>query len=78
MKVMGVITMSVEKYFPTAAAESRNTFVAAFFAYILGLYPMSHESQKQLEAIKLAGIDYIVPDFPSMCYHGILLLLSEL
>jgi AcrR family transcriptional regulator len=78
MKVMGVITASVEKYFPAAAAENRNLFVTALFAYILGLYPMSHDSQKQLEAIKLARVDYVIPDFQTMCYQGILLLLSGL
>jgi AcrR family transcriptional regulator len=78
MKVLGTIAVSVDKYFPMATAENKAVFVSAFYAYILGLYPMSHPSQKQLEAIQRAGVDYVALDFQNMCYYGILLLLSDL
>lgn len=77
-KANDTLTASITKYFPAAAAEKKAIFVSAFSAYIFGLYPMSHPSQKQLEANKRAGIDDLEPDFQHMCYHGILLLLSDL
>jgi AcrR family transcriptional regulator len=78
MTVLGTIAASVDKYFPMAKAENKAIFVSALYAYILGAYPMSHLSPKQSEVIQWAGINYVVPDFKNMCYHGILLLLSDL
>lgn len=77
-KVQDTVAASLDKYFPAAAAEKKAICASAFYAYVFGLYPETHPSQKQLEAIELAGIDYLVPSFQHMCYHGILLLLSDL
>ncbi|BCN31075.1 TetR family transcriptional regulator [Anaeromicropila herbilytica] len=78
VKVMGAVSESVDKYFQSSTDTSRAEFVSAFFAYILGLYPMSHLTDKQRDAIKLSGINYVAPDFRTMCYRGILLLLTNL
>jgi AcrR family transcriptional regulator len=78
MKVFDIVMASLDKYFSNATVENKAIFVSAFFAYIIGLYPLSHLSQKQLEAMQRAGIDFTAPDFQHMCYRGILLLLSEL
>ncbi len=75
---LDTIFASLDKYFPDAAPENKATFISTFSVYILGLYPISHLSQKQLEAIQLAGVSYAGPDLEYLCYHGILLLLSDL
>lgn len=76
--VLDTIVASLDKYFPEAAPANKDTFVSAFSVYILGLYPISHLSQKQADAIQLSGVNYVVPDLQYLCYHGILLLLSDL
>lgn len=79
--VLDIIAASLDKYFPDASLEHKTRFVSAFSVYILGLYPISHLTQKQLDAGQMAGIHYAihaVPDLEYLCYHGILLLLSGL
>lgn len=76
--IFGTINESVNKYFPNASKKAKDTFTSVLFPYILGLHPMTYLSEKQLRAVQLAGVDYTVPDFQYMCYHGILLLLSDL
>ena len=78
MKVMKTVLTSVEQYFPNATVEHRTIFVSALFSYVLGLYPMSHLTPKQMEAISLSEIEYVAPDFEYMCNQGIRLLLSDL
>ncbi|MNW32148.1 Bacterial regulatory protein, tetR family [compost metagenome] len=79
--VLDIIGASLDKYFPEASTEAKTIFLSAFSAYILGLYPISHHTQKQLDAGQMAGIEHVVhvvPDLEYLCYHGILLLLSGL
>lgn len=78
MNVLGTVAASVDQYFPESSAEKKAIFVSAFFAYIVGLYPMANLTEKQLEAIQRAGANYVQPDFRQMCHNGILLLLSDL
>lgn len=78
MDLQSTFYESLSQYFPNASPENKMVFGTAFFSYILGLYPMTHSSQKQLDAINLAEIDYVAADFKDMCYRGILLLMSDL
>lgn len=76
--ILDTIAASLDKFFPEASTENKAIFVAAFSVYILGLYPISHLSQKQFEAMQLVEVNHAVPDLEYLCYHGILLLLSNL
>jgi AcrR family transcriptional regulator len=76
IKAFGVISTGVSKYFPHADIKQINSFTLAFFSYFLGLYPMAHITQKQIDALALAGIEHTAPDFRNMCYDGILHLLA--
>jgi AcrR family transcriptional regulator len=78
MDVIATFSASLDQYFPSATAENKAVFTSAFFSYVLGLYPMSNLSQKQLDAIKLSGLHYVSPNFKDMCYKGMFLLLSDL
>jgi len=49
-----------------------------FFAYIHGLYPFTHHSKKQIEAMELAGIPQSSVRFEEQCYDGLMLLASNL
>jgi AcrR family transcriptional regulator len=81
LNVIEVIAPSVDKYFPEASLEHKNRFLCAFSVYLLGLYPISHLTQKQLMSGQMTGIDHTVhavPDIEYLCYQGILYLLSGL
>jgi len=70
--------LSIHKYFPEADEEAIQTFIYTSSNYILGLYPTTHISEKQKQAIILSGFDYKAMDFEDMCCKGFLLLSSEL
>jgi AcrR family transcriptional regulator len=69
---------SLNKYFPHAAFTEKNFFVTAFLSYIHGLYPLTHLTKKQTDAMTAAGMVFTKPDFKDIFCHGILLLLSGL
>lgn len=72
------LLQSIQKFFPTSDEESIQTFVYTSSSYILGLYPSTHLSEKQKQAIEHSGFEYEVIDFEEMCYKGFLLLASAL
>ena len=39
--------------------EKRQEFVYSFFPFMFGIYPYTVATEKQKEAMKLAGVDYI-------------------
>ncbi|EHI99480.1 regulatory protein TetR [Clostridium sp. DL-VIII] len=77
-KLRSTFAASVNQYFPTAVAEKKEIFQFTFFAYTFGLFPVLHPSQKRMKVIEQTKTGLHVPDFQYICYHGILLLLSDL
>ena len=49
---------TVKKCLPDMSDDDADGFVIAFFPFIFGLYPYTHLSEKQAEAIKLAEISF--------------------
>lgn len=72
-----VIRESLEKYFPSAAACEKTFFMIMFSAYIHGLYTLAYPTQKQIDAMKLAGREYVPVDFRATLYKAVLLLLAD-
>jgi len=68
----------IEKFFPQASPEEIQTFIATSSAFVLGLYPSTHATDKQKEAMRLSGYDYEMGEFEDLCYRGLLLLSSDL
>ena len=75
--VMETILMGLEKYFPDMVPEKRLFFKIMFQTCIHGLFPLTCLSQKQIEAMKIAGIKYVPIDFKETLYRAILFLLSD-
>jgi hypothetical protein len=71
------IFMGLEKYFPGASPEKRQFFKTMFMTCIHGLFPLARLSQKQIDAMKIAGRDYVAIDFQETLYQAILLLLAD-
>jgi AcrR family transcriptional regulator len=75
--VIETIFEGLEKYFPGASPEKRQFFKTMFLTCVHGLFPLTHLSQKQIEAVKIAGNKYVPVDFKEMFYKAILLLLAD-
>ncbi|EKQ57122.1 MULTISPECIES: TetR family transcriptional regulator [unclassified Clostridium] len=69
---------SIKKFFPSASNEANDNFRFLFFSLIHGLYPMTHLTFNQLEAMKTAYPEYTVPNFKEKCYQALLLLTANL
>lgn len=76
--LMAPLIEGLDKFFPDADEKAKQTFMNASFCYIIGLYPLSHQTKKQKEAIRLSGFPHIDINFKEMLYAGLLLLLSDL
>jgi AcrR family transcriptional regulator len=75
--VTEAILKGLEKYFPGAAPEKWGFFKTMFLTCMHGLFPLTHLSQKQIEATKIAGREYIPIDFKETLYKAILFLLAD-
>jgi len=69
---------SMVKFFPEASNDQIEMTMITIMSFVSGLYPMTHNTEKQLEAMKLANYKPIQSDFKTICYNGILLLLGNL
>ena len=47
----------LQKFFPSMAQEDRKEFLYAFFPFLFGIHPFTSHTEKQLEAMKQAGIE---------------------
>ncbi|GHV93732.1 hypothetical protein AGMMS50293_00520 [Spirochaetia bacterium] len=75
--VFEVIWESLDKFFPQAGEEKKQFFMPSFLAYIFGFYPLAHPTQKQIEAMALAGLSYRQLDFKDVYYRSLLMLLAD-
>ena len=64
------ICRCLEKFFPRMTAADIREFELAFFPFLFGVYPYTSHSEKQIEAMELAGVEHeecsvgkIVKDF---------------
>lgn len=78
LSVFRTFNAAVNKFFPNASNEKKADFSFLFFSFISGVYPMTHPTSLQIEAMLSASPNYTVPNFKDMCYKGILLLVSDL
>lgn len=78
MSLRRPLIASINKYFPDADDDSKQTFLNNSSCFVSGLYPTTNISQKQKDAIKNSGIEYHPGDFGDMCYKGLLALASDL
>jgi AcrR family transcriptional regulator len=72
------VSNCVRKYFPDATDDAIYTFISTTSSYILGVYPSTHISEKQQQAIELSGYEFRKINFQETCYKGFLLIASVL
>ena len=52
------ISCCLEKFFSDMTANNIQEFLYAFFPFLFGIYPYTSHTEKQLEAMRLAHVDY--------------------
>ena len=68
---MGTMVQLIQVNFPQYTPEHAALIAEEIVSYILGLYPATHLTAKQLEAIILSSTGYQAPDFATLCESGI-------
>lgn len=68
---------TIKHFFPDSSDESIQMFIFTSSSLIVGLYPMSHPTDKQLAAMKKANYHQAV-NFDQVCEKAIYMLLAEL
>ena len=52
-----VLNGCLEKFFPAMTDQDRNEFLYAFLPFLFGIHPFTSHTEKQLEAMKQAGVE---------------------
>lgn len=73
--VVATLVQVIKLNFPTYSIENASLIAEEIMAYILGIYPTTHLTAKQKEALALSGTNYHAPDFITMCENGVFSLL---
>ena len=55
---MRAVTFCLEKSFPHMTADEIQTFLYAFFPFLFGVYPYTSHTEKQLQAMEAARVNY--------------------
>ena len=68
----------LDKFFPNANGDKKMMFYTYFQAVVYGVYPLTHLSDKQIQAMKKANPEYNVPDFRQLCFDALMLLMADI
>ena len=52
------VTCCLGRFFPVMTASEIQDFLYAFFPFLFGVYPYTSHTEKQLEAMELARVEY--------------------
>ncbi len=58
---LNAVCRCLAAHFPSSTDEDRRGFVYAFFPFLFGVYPYTNSTEKQAEAMKIAGV--AAPDY---------------
>jgi AcrR family transcriptional regulator len=73
-----VFIVGLDKFFPDAKDEQKRRFYFNFQAVVHGVYPLTHYSEKQIQASKKVISKFKLPDFRHMCLNALLILIADL
>lgn len=77
-EVFDILADGIKTFFPQADLETRTLFLNQFLIFTYGLYPYSHPTAKQKDALEKAGISMDIPEPNQFCFKGLLLLAAQL
>ena len=55
-RTIDIIDAALEKFFPDMTTEDRMDFIYEFYPFLYGLYPYVYPTEKQMDAMKMAGM----------------------
>ena len=74
---MRLICLLLEKYCPKMSVSDIQNFIYIFFPFMFGIYPYTAVTEKQKNAMKEAGINYVYQTVYELTYSCLISLLAE-
>lgn len=68
---MKAVLGMLEKFRTDMDEEKRQEFVYSFFPFMFGIFPYTVVTDKQKEAMKKAGVDYIYSSLYDLTFHAV-------
>lgn len=75
-KSIETVTSCLEKFFPDMTSREKQDFIYTFFPFMFGIYPYTNVNDKQKEAMKNAGVNYVFMSIYDIAYNCIKRLLN--
>lgn len=66
----------LDRFFPEMTVQDKQGFVYSFFSFMFGIYPYTVVTEKQREAMKQAGVDYVYMSIYEITYTEVKKLLA--
>lgn len=66
----------LDKFFPEMPVRDKQDFIYSFFPFMFGIYPYTVVTEKQKEAMRQAGVNYVYMSIYEITYTEIKKLLS--
>ncbi len=66
----------LDKFFPEMAVQDKQSFIYSFFPFMFGIYPYTVVTDKQREAMKQAGVNYVYMSIYEITYTEVKKLLT--
>ena len=70
-KSMRNVLSILGKFVPQMSVAERQNVIYIFFPFMFGIYPYTSVTQKQKEAMKSAGVDYVYQSVYEITYHAL-------
>lgn len=67
-KTMTTIAEGLTQFFPVMTEQDKQDFIFSFFPFLFGIYPYTIVTEKQKEAMKLAGVHYVYQSIYEITY----------
>ena len=74
---MQLVSMVVQKFCPGMTVAEIQNFIYIFFPFMFGIYPYTEVTEKQRDAMKEAGINYVYQTAYELIYSCLIRLLCE-
>ena len=66
----------LDKFFPEMTVQDKQSFIYSFFPFMFGIYPYTVVTDKQREAMKQAGVNYVYMSIHEIAYTEVKKLLT--
>lgn len=66
----------LDQFFPEITVQDKQGFIYSFFPFMFGIYPYTVVTEKQREAMKQAGVDYVYMSIYEITYTEVKKLLA--